>query len=468
MHEEIISYLRKNSQGISSESIAEIFLKFKAPDKKLAHVAVEAILSKDNRIFFKEGLWHARPLSLSQNQHSIKTIPWTAVYFLTDSSKRILHISLWNPFPSLKCLLSAWLCNPDKLSVEDSELLKDFHDRPFEENVSEELFEQIVSELQMRVPLFFSHEQYSLFSYHALETGISIDSYFLMSQLFKAANLPSPRPLVLENAARSVLNIQKNPDTGYRRGELFCSIVTELFEKMKEKGIETYEQLEKTLQQESRPVFAGKEFSSQTIERLPEKPGVYGFTNETGGYIYIGKSNNVRKRIQSYFRFNEESPVKLKKLRDQAHSLTVHLCGSELESLLLEYRLIRKHKPILNSQIQISERRGNYELLDDTVLLLPHAEEGKGISIWIRKECKIRLRPFFTDWHEEKELTGELEEYFHSESLPASREDFPELEITTRWVKRNRDRLCVIQAENLATAQEIFEVMKSCWRDFQP
>ncbi|MFP4013190.1 MAG: nucleotide excision repair endonuclease [Chitinispirillaceae bacterium] len=468
MQEEIVSYLRSNPEGCPSESIAENFLKFKSPDRQLAHVAVKAILSRDSRVYCSEGLWYARPLSAAQKQQDISTMPWAAVYLLTDTSgKRILHISVWDPLGSSDCILSAWISDPSSLSSEDRELLTDFSDEPFDQSLSDELLEQIAVELRKRVPVFFSHEQYSLFALHAFEKGIGVDTYFLMSQLFKASRLACPRPLQLESAAASVSEYHRTALSAYKRGEQFSSVVCALFEKMKESGIETYEQLEEVLLEDVRPVFAGKDFSQQTIASLPERPGVYGFRNREGEYIYIGKASNMRRRLQSYFRFNDESPEKLKQLRNQAYSFTLHPCGSELESLLYEYRLIKKYKPPLNRQIRISERRGDIKMLEDSVYLLPHAETGKGMLVWIRKEQKIRLRPFSTDWNEEQDIIRDLDEYFFSEKLKTSKDDFPELEIATRWIKRNQDKLYMIPAGNLASSKEVMEAIKNSWKEFE-
>lgn len=468
MQEEILSYLRSNPEGCPSELIAETFLKFKSPDKQLAHVAVQAILSKDRRVYYDEGLWFARPLSAAQEQHDISKMPWAAVYLLTDTSKkRLLHISVWDPFGSKDCILSAWLSDPGKLSVEDRELLADFSDEPFDRSAADELLEQIAVELRKRVPVFFSHDQYSLFALHAFEKGVGVDTYFLMSQLFKASKLTCPRPLQLESAAAAVSEYHRTVSSAYKRGEQFCFIIGALLENMKSTGIETFDQLEAILQEDIRPVFEGKDFSLQTIASLPERPGVYGFRNREGEYIYIGKAGNVRRRLQSYFRFSDESPEKLRQLRNQAHSFTLHPCGSELESLLYEYRLIRKYKPPLNRQIRISERGGDFKMLEDSIYLLPHAEPGKGMSVWIRREQKIRLRPFSTDWKEEQEIINELGDYFFSEKLKISENDFPELEIATRWVKRNQDKLYMIPAGNLASSREIFEAMKNSWKEFE-
>jgi hypothetical protein len=63
MNDEIIAFIREHPDGITSQAIAERFLKFKNPNKALAETAVSAILSKDARARRSScdgGLWTAR------------------------------------------------------------------------------------------------------------------------------------------------------------------------------------------------------------------------------------------------------------------------------------------------------------------------------------------------------------------------------------------------------------------------
>ncbi|HMD67775.1 MAG TPA: hypothetical protein VKF42_02785, partial [Chitinivibrionales bacterium] len=152
-------------------------------------------------------------------------------------------------------------------------------------------------------------------------------------------------------------------------------------------------------------------------------------------------------------------------IRAESHQLVTHRCGSELESLIYEYRLIRKHSPALNSQIEIAERKGDFAPLDDCVVLLPHAEQGRGMSFWFRKNQKIHLRPFSSDYADGPAMESELEAFFFGGTLPPNPTDFPEQEIATRWVKRHRDDLCIVWVSRSASGREVWEAMKGHWKD---
>jgi len=462
MNDEIIALIRERPEGISSEFIAERFLKFKNPNKTLADNAVRAILSKDMRVYCAgDGLWKAAAARLEGPD--ISGVPWAAVYLLTDAAnKSIIHISLWAPLPEAACLCGVWLKDPARFSEEDSGQLCDPRDTPYGEAEAAAAIERAADALADMAPVFFSQRQYSLFTQAAQNHGINmgIDDYYLMNQLLRAVGEREPSPLTLENAAAALLGGFRTAESAYSRGEQFCRIAAEIIGRMKPRGIESQRQLDAALREESYD-FTGKDITAKMIEELPQKAGVYGFTDKSGAYIYIGKAVNLRRRIENYFRFNSESPDKLGKLRKDAHGLTIHRCGSELEALIYEYRLIKKHKPALNSQMEVSERRGSYKTLPDSVILLPHAQEGFCVSVWIRKEQKIKIRPFELTFEEEGALVRELREYFYSEKLPTSPEDFPELEIATRWVKRHRDGLLTVNVGDMAGAEGIVEAMRN-------
>ncbi|MDR3013344.1 MAG: nucleotide excision repair endonuclease [Chitinispirillales bacterium] len=477
MNDEIITFIREHPNGATSEIIAEQFLKFKNPNKMLADAAVRAILSKDMRVQLDEsgGIWvpNATASRSGDDETEITDTEWVSVYLLADiPRKSIVHISLWSPLPEPRCIVSAWLKDPAHFSEEDREMLTDPRDMPFNSPVnianvhdSQHLaatsIEQIVRELAGKVPIFFSQQQYAIFSWSAQNHGVGIDDYYLMNQLLRAVKEPECKPLTIDNAASAILGSFRTAESAYRQGELFCRITAELIGQMKSSGIENRGQLDERLCEESKFDFADKEITREMIDELPMKAGVYGFTDKSGAYIYIGKAVNLRRRIENYFRFNSESPDKLGKLRAAAHSLTIHRCGSELEALIYEYRLIKKHKPPLNSHSAISERKGEHKPLSDMVLMLPHAQEGFCVSLWIRKDQKIRLRSFELDFCEEETIIKELREYFYSGTLPISSDDFPELEIVTRWVKRNRDSVSTILVGNLVDAEEIVEAMRN-------
>ncbi|MBM3237708.1 hypothetical protein FJZ31_15575 [Candidatus Poribacteria bacterium] len=82
------------------------------------------------------------------------------------------------------------------------------------------------------------------------------------------------------------------------------------------------------------------------IENVPAKPGVYFFQNRNGRILYIGKAKSLKARLRSYT--NSKQRRKVKQLVHSTVKVDYVVCGSELEALLLESRLIKKHQPKYN------------------------------------------------------------------------------------------------------------------------
>ncbi len=79
---------------------------------------------------------------------------------------------------------------------------------------------------------------------------------------------------------------------------------------------------------------------------LPTAPGVYLFKGRDGRVLYVGKSKNLRSRVKSYF--YGDGRKKIDDLLAETHRVDGVVCGSELEALVVEARLIRAHEPKYN------------------------------------------------------------------------------------------------------------------------
>ena len=81
------------------------------------------------------------------------------------------------------------------------------------------------------------------------------------------------------------------------------------------------------------------------VESLPSKTGIYYIHNEKGDLIYIGKSKNIKKRINQHFTGTSR---KCKKIQAEVFAVTYEETGSELIALLKESEEIKINKPIYN------------------------------------------------------------------------------------------------------------------------
>ncbi|MDR2504014.1 MAG: UvrB/UvrC motif-containing protein [Deltaproteobacteria bacterium] len=84
------------------------------------------------------------------------------------------------------------------------------------------------------------------------------------------------------------------------------------------------------------------------LSRIPLTPGVYLFLNAQGSVIYAGKAKNLRRRLASYFRPEDQLTPKTKSMLARAVNLETISTGTDNEALLLEAGLIKKHRPHYN------------------------------------------------------------------------------------------------------------------------
>jgi len=141
-----------------------------------------------------------------------------------------------------------------------------------------------------------------------------------------------------------------------------------------EKGITKVEELiEFSIKGRKKVDFSRYNFDREYLKSIPRMPGVYLFFNNDGRVIYVGKTNNLQIRINSYFWNTGESVEKIQGILDRLSGIKYKVLGSDLEALVQEYRLIDAHKPRFNKQMNIPERPLD---ISDKILILPSGMEG--------------------------------------------------------------------------------------------
>ena len=84
------------------------------------------------------------------------------------------------------------------------------------------------------------------------------------------------------------------------------------------------------------------------LEHLPEKPGVYLMKGKGGEILYIGKANVLADRVRSYFQKGADLTPKNRLLVSHVTDIETMVTRSELEALILENNLIKRHRPRFN------------------------------------------------------------------------------------------------------------------------
>jgi excinuclease ABC subunit C len=92
------------------------------------------------------------------------------------------------------------------------------------------------------------------------------------------------------------------------------------------------------------------------LATLPAKPGCYIYRNAEGTIIYVGKAISLKNRVRSYFHADSSHDSKTRRLVRDIVDIEWIVVGSELEALILEMNLIKKHRPKYNIRLKDDKR----------------------------------------------------------------------------------------------------------------
>ncbi len=93
----------------------------------------------------------------------------------------------------------------------------------------------------------------------------------------------------------------------------------------------------------------------EKLKNLPMKPGVYIMHDADGEVIYVGKAKLLKNRVSQYFQSNKGHSVKVRAMVDNIADLEYIVTDTELEALILECNLIKKHMPKYNILLKDSK-----------------------------------------------------------------------------------------------------------------
>jgi len=84
------------------------------------------------------------------------------------------------------------------------------------------------------------------------------------------------------------------------------------------------------------------------LANLSQRPGVYRMIAANGEVLYVGKARNLKNRVSTYFTGSKAHAAKTMAMVSQIANIEVTATASETEALLLEYNLIKRHRPRYN------------------------------------------------------------------------------------------------------------------------
>ncbi len=90
----------------------------------------------------------------------------------------------------------------------------------------------------------------------------------------------------------------------------------------------------------------------EKLKKLPAKPGCYLYHGEKGEVLYVGKALVLRNRVRSYFHASTRHSNRIERLVRKVRDIEWIVVDSEIEALVLECNLIKKHRPPYNVRLR--------------------------------------------------------------------------------------------------------------------
>jgi excinuclease ABC subunit C len=94
----------------------------------------------------------------------------------------------------------------------------------------------------------------------------------------------------------------------------------------------------------------------QTLGQIPDAPGVYLMLGEHERILYIGKAYSLRNRVRSYFQDSAAHPERTERLVERIVDVRWIVVSNEVEALILEANLIKRHQPPFNVRLRDDKR----------------------------------------------------------------------------------------------------------------
>ena len=93
-----------------------------------------------------------------------------------------------------------------------------------------------------------------------------------------------------------------------------------------------------------------------TLAQLPDAPGVYLMLGENQRILYIGKAISLRNRVRSYFQESAAHVLRTIRMVERVTDVRWIVVNNEIEALILEANLIKRHQPPFNVRLRDDKR----------------------------------------------------------------------------------------------------------------
>lgn len=463
MHDTIVDYIRSVKTGVSSKILSEKFLKFKNPPDNIAHTAISGLLSGDKRLFRNEsGLWFFDESEVLSDGRPINKLALSAVYILTDDSRNteeICYLALWDIYPQVDYKHGFWLKPPEEILKNMPQLTVNGPHAAFNSDRCTELIKELSTRLQNRVVVLMDFKEHELLLKLLSNYGIAMHEDVLYAMDIACAALPDLHEQVtVQSMCKLILGGRTVPLNAFKLGECFAQCIYESVNVAGSRGICSREEVDEHVKLNRSEALKEKAFSIADIDGLPEKMGVYGLRDNNGEFIYISRCNDLRKNVSCFFDRRFLHTEIEKQICADTISFEAYECGSELESILFKYRLIKKYHPRYNDSDLIAiHEKDRKSQIGDCILFFAHKENNKVMTFWVKQGKKIIMKSLDIKQLGDDLLKRNLQEYFCTDTDKSQDRDSTEEYLVYTWINRNCNNIRIVYVpENVTTDKLVF------------
>ena len=395
LEDRIFEALREEGSAVASAELARRFLGVAAGERAAARI-VEAALAKDRR--FRQGPEGWETALAPAAAQALAECPWRVL--LADSgpagpaAARVLAVAEYQPGEAGSFAAVGYVTGPaDAARDTVVQLEAAAADLPVQAVTDLKLL-RLLDDLFARPGLFLRGmcgRDLGTLLQAAEETGTGMPEHFYSLEELIRLVWPAGRPFSAEAAWDHFQVPLRREDPLLAELAALPAMLPRLIEELEQAGVERLDELPPRLEELHRPLDLSRYgFGRADLDSLPETPGVYTLYDATGQVIYVGKSINLRRRVQGYFRWRAEGDPKLERIQSDAFRLGTEPLGSDLEALLEEAERIARLRPPINVQLEVHEAAHEKGIQDPMAVLLPHRDEGRAVMFLLHPAGSIQ------------------------------------------------------------------------------
>lgn len=207
----------------------------------------------------------------------------------------------------------------------------------------------------------------------------------------------------------------------------------------------------------SRVPWSRYAFSRDDLRALPPVPGTYRFYDLDSKLLYVGKSNNLKRRLAAWFGEDTPRGARSRAIVEAVHRFEFRPSGSDLEALLREASQIRRDEPERNVQREV-HAKNHRALRLRSILILEPAEDPWVLRAWLIREGQlldsVPLGPRGGGLRRIQRLLQD--EFFDPREGPRSTRSKPvDVEVVARWLAAHRDKAVAFDPTHLKTTDDV-------------